>query len=291
MKLHSLNKSHASKSIAVLPRTEFSIETLEHISANPDRTRPERLEVLEIIVVKHGNGRLWCDASTVALQPGSAYVLVPGQVRCLSGDGYTTGYVIRIAPDFVRQLHDQFDISFMIRLALIKNELLLVESVNQLSEMEIFVMKLLREFERNGLRRQEVIRSFVKLLLIHLSVRLKGVNRPDLHDRNIELLRSFFVLLWRPSSSKKLVGDYADELCVTANYLNTTVRRFTGYTASYHIQQQIVLEAKRHAVYSMLQMKEIAYYLGFEDHAHFSTFFKNYSGMSFSTFRKSRVCL
>jgi AraC-like DNA-binding protein len=33
-------------------------------------------------------------------------------------------------------------------------------------------------------------------------------------------------------------------------------------------------------------MKEVADNLGFCDYAHFSKFFKNYSGISFSTFRK-----
>jgi AraC family transcriptional activator of pobA len=38
-------------------------------------------------------------------------------------------------------------------------------------------------------------------------------------------------------------------------------------------------------------MKEIAYFLGFCDMAHFSKFFKNTTGMNFSDFKKERRLL
>ena len=95
-------------------------------------------------------------------------------------------------------------------------------------------------------------------------------------------------LLQEQFTSKKMVCDYASELMVTPNYLNRAIKRVSGFTASYHIQQQIILEAKRHALYSGTSMKEIAYLLGFENLAHFSKFFKSKSGMNFSNFKKEQ---
>lgn len=279
-----------TSTISVLPKTEFSIQRLEDLSSSLDHSAPERLEVLEIIMVKHGDGELACDTMNFPLRSMSIYILAPNQVRCLHNTR-ATGYIIRVAPDFIQQLDGHFDISFIIRLAVIQNKVLSVENMTNLHDMEFLVMKLISEFEQHALKRPAVVRSFVKLVLIRLSLGLKGVNSANTYDRNIDLLRSFFLLLWRQSSSRKLVADYANELCVTPNYLNATVRRLTGFTASHHIQQHIVTEAKRHAIYSVLQMKEIADHLGFEDHAHFSKFFKNYSGMSFSTFRKLGVAI
>jgi AraC family transcriptional activator of pobA len=46
------------------------------------------------------------------------------------------------------------------------------------------------------------------------------------------------------------------------------------------------MEAKRQAIHANVSMKEIAYLLGFEDHSHFSKYFKNNSGMNFSSFKK-----
>src|SRR5689334_18872685 len=136
MRFTSVNTSPNPKRIAVLPKTEFDIERLEDLSLSVYQGIPERLEVLEIIMVKQGQVKLACDTGTFQLQSRSTYVLVPGQVRCLLHDTGVTGYVIRIAPDFVHQIHDQFDISFMIRLALIQDQLLSVENMQNLSDME-----------------------------------------------------------------------------------------------------------------------------------------------------------
>ena len=97
--------------------------------------------------------------------------------------------------------------------------------------------------------------------------------------------------LLRDHSSKKMVCDYANELNVSPNYLNRTVKKVSGNTASHHIQQQIILEAKRHAMYSGISMKEIAYQLGFDNIAHFSKFFKSKSGMNFTNFKKEQISL
>lgn len=100
-------------------------------------------------------------------------------------------------------------------------------------------------------------------------------------------MRKFLSLLEKNYTQKRMVTDYAEELVVTPSYLNEVVKKISGFPASHHIQQRIVLEAKRQAAFSNVTMKEIAYNLGFDDTAHFSKFFKNASGMSFTDFKKS----
>ena len=104
----------------------------------------------------------------------------------------------------------------------------------------------------------------------------------------MSLMKSFISLIEKKYMYWKLVKDYACELSVTPNYLNESIKRSTGYPASFHIRQRIALEAKRQAAYSDVCMKEIAYHLGFDDIAHFSKFFKSVCGKNFSDFRKER---
>ena len=89
----------------------------------------------------------------------------------------------------------------------------------------------------------------------------------------------------------KMVNDYASDLFVTPNYLNSVVKKVTGYSASYHIQQRIILEAKRLALDPEINMKEIGYKLGYEDVAHFSKFFKINGGVNFTNFRKQLLAI
>ncbi|WP_343318330.1 helix-turn-helix domain-containing protein [Sphingobacterium multivorum] len=51
------------------------------------------------------------------------------------------------------------------------------------------------------------------------------------------------------------------------------------------IRNRIILEAKRYLHYTEKSAKEIAYELGFESPAHFSRFFKKYSGTNVSAFK------
>jgi AraC-like DNA-binding protein len=103
----------------------------------------------------------------------------------------------------------------------------------------------------------------------------------------VELAKRFLALLDKQYRQKRMVTEYAEELAVTPNHLNDVVKKVTGFTASHQIQQRIIMEAKRQAVYTDVSMKEIAYMLGFDDVAHFSKFFKTGAGESFSEFKKT----
>jgi YesN/AraC family two-component response regulator len=60
-----------------------------------------------------------------------------------------------------------------------------------------------------------------------------------------------------------------------------------GKTVSELINEQIILEAKRHLLATSNQIKEIADQLGYEDHSYFIRFFKQQTGLSPDAFRKN----
>lgn len=83
----------------------------------------------------------------------------------------------------------------------------------------------------------------------------------------------------------KQVKKYALMLNITPLYLNEIVKEITGFPASYWIQQETILEARRLLYYTHLDIKQIAYRLGYDDHAYFSRFFKKSTGNTASQFR------
>jgi AraC family transcriptional activator of pobA len=93
-----------------------------------------------------------------------------------------------------------------------------------------------------------------------------------------DLLAHNYIGLKRPS-------DYAEKLNISAAYLNECVKSTTGYSVSNHIQQRIILEAKRLLYHSGKSVKEIAADLGYDDYPYFSRLFTKATGMSALAFR------
>ena len=78
---------------------------------------------------------------------------------------------------------------------------------------------------------------------------------------------------------------YAQQLNISTPYLNECVKVATGYSVSYHIQQRVILEAKRLLYHSDKSVKEISSELGYDDYPYFSRFFSKAAGMSPLAFR------
>jgi AraC family transcriptional activator of pobA len=230
------------------------------------------------------------DSKNHELKNNAVYCLFPGQVRQFTLSQETAGYQLSFSRDFLyiastrTKLASWFDDYGAGREALIIDA-----DADMQQELEDILQKMQREFDNYFLLRSEILSGLLNILMIHLSRKLDTGAADRTCSREVELVRRFRLLLKEQFITKKQVADYAGELCVTPNYLNRTVKKMTGFTVSHHIQQQIILEAKRQAMQSNTSMKEIAYFLGFDNQAHFSKYFKNKCGMNFTSFRKDLV--
>ncbi|BAV06459.1 AraC-type DNA-binding protein [Filimonas lacunae] len=105
------------------------------------------------------------------------------------------------------------------------------------------------------------------------------LSRPEVVTKAFkEALGLHFVSCKRPA-------EYAQKLNLSTAYLNECVKNSTGHSVSYHIQQRVVLEAKRLLHHSKQSLKEIAATLGYDDYAYFSRLFTKVSGVAPVTFR------
>ncbi len=105
-------------------------------------------------------------------------------------------------------------------------------------------------------------------------------------SRTQGITREFRKLLAKEFKTLKSPGEYAAALHLSLSYLNEAVKETTGFTVSYWIQQEIVLEARRLLYYSACSVKEIAHELGYADHTYFSRMFRKMAGRSPGEFRR-----
>lgn len=99
------------------------------------------------------------------------------------------------------------------------------------------------------------------------------------------ITKHFKSLLLKHFRTHKSAVNYANELNISSAYLNEAVKLTTGLTVSYWIQQMILTEAKRLLYATDNTVKEIAYELGYDDHAYFNRFFSNLEKMTPLQFR------
>jgi AraC family transcriptional regulator, transcriptional activator of pobA len=279
----------ASPDISKLVNKPFEIYKLEDIQySNPMLSEScYRRNRFEIIWVKNGNGTIQSEGRVYAVHDNMVYCISPGKAyKYLENNTILNGYYISFSPDFIQPWKgyemkgamEFFEETFHLQFIAV------TESIQH--EMEMIADKMKQEYNNCFNQKLELLRGLLNIFVIYFSRTAVQENDVKGFTRDNILFKQFMSLVKKNFVSKKMVSDYADELCVTANYLNRTVKKVSGNTASYHIQQQIIMEAKKQAVHCGSSMKEIAYQLGFDNLAHFSKFFKNNSGTNFTCFRK-----
>ena len=268
----------------------FEIHSMEWIAANrwQRNAGAHRHNYFVIIWVISGSGEHRVDLNSYPVRDNTIFCIAPGQVHELKTEGPAHGFVISFTQEFLGAHDNQADLIFRCSVSASPDEGPVIPvSADMQQELLGVVTNLQKEYSNFFLLRSEVLRGYLKIFLVYLSRRVEVTATTAVPSRHGALLRSFSDLLENNFKKDHSVAGYASRLVVTPNYLNEIIKKSTGFPASHHIQQRIILEAKRQAMYSGVTMKEIAYDLGFDDVAHFSKFFKNGTGLSFTDFKKN----
>jgi len=123
------------------------------------------------------------------------------------------------------------------------------------------------------------------LVSLFLSQYLEKSKQVNIISRFYFITKAFKLVLDKNFIQDKRPADYAQKLNISVPYLNECVKNTTGFHVTYHIQQRVILEAKRLLYHSDKSVKEIAAELGYEDYAYFSRLFIKSTGMTALTFR------
>jgi AraC family transcriptional regulator, transcriptional activator of pobA len=283
IKTHSITDSSVDNVTFTLKRME---DVYRKTNGAPDI--PHRHDYYTIIFIERGQGTHFIDFTEYEIADRSIFFIMPGQMHQVILSSEPTGWIITFTEEFLiaNSIPDK-----MI------NDIYLFNDYGQspplpINENDMPVYKNLilqmAHFEKSlETYTQEAVGSLVKVFLIqgnnHCSLRKS--NNPQLVETSNHILRTFKQLLNKKYATDHMVSNYADELAVTSDYLNKTVKNLTGKSAKDHIQSKLITEAKRSLLFSNISNKELAYELGFEESAHFNNFFKKATGQTPSEFR------
>ncbi len=106
------------------------------------------------------------------------------------------------------------------------------------------------------------------------------------YTANERLTIKFKKLLHHNINKSKSVSAYAQELNVSSNHLNKSVKATLGMSATGVIDEMVILEAKVLMQKKGNTISEIAFETGFEDVSYFGRFFKKHTGLSPTQYRQ-----
>lgn len=254
---------------------------------------PHRHNYYTVLLVKEGEGTHFVDFNEYKLTNYQVYFVGPGQVHQVVEHKKTFGYSIVFSADFLN--HNNLSVDFLEEINLFYD----YETCPPLELNELSFKKLsnyceeMHEYYHSQIKMKgKAIVSLLELFLIVCS------NRAQCNQTNSEnskmvsgasILKGFKRLIENNYKVWHHTSVYAEELAITPDHLNRTVKAMTGQTAKEHIQSRLTVAAKRLLYFSPLTIQEIAYELGFSELANFSAFFKKCTGLSPKQFKLEKA--
>lgn len=123
-----------------------------------------------------------------------------------------------------------------------------------------------------------IVNAYVITLLLemnHLYNAAFVVNKPA-----IDITRKFKALVHQTLAKPISLKEMANQLAVSPNHLNKSVKTITGRSASELANSIKTFEAKYMLMLADININEVARQLGFEDPSYFSRFFKKHTGLT-----------
>ncbi len=161
----------------------------------------------------------------------------------------------------------------------------------------VIFQKMLAEQDTAYAFKDELIRNYLHLI-IHEALKMQPSQNHYTHKKAAERITSvFFELLERqfPIESPKqplqlkTAQDFARQLSLHINYLNSAVKEVTGKPTTTHIAERIISEARALLQHTDWPVSDIAFSLGFEYPTYFNNFFKKKTGQIPKSVRVARL--
>lgn len=266
----------------------------ESIDPRQVRTQPHRHDFFQMLWLDEGQGTLRCDLDEHAFTGPTLAFFAPGRLHAWAHEIEPRGVMLGFPQSF---FHADTDYPGLLgRLSFLHEPVrpILAFTAEEAVEMGQHFRQLLNEAARPLVGRDDIVRALITIILSKVRRHLEG--RPRVGEAvepsapgataAMALAQRFRLALDQNFPRLLKVSDYARILQVSRSYLNEELRTHTGITASEHIHERILLEAKRLLVYSPRTIAEIAYELQFQDPSYFGRFFRLRMHMSPGAYRQ-----
>lgn len=249
------------------------------------KIRPHRHhELIQLFHLRQGQCKATLDGNIVLVKAPALLVIAAMCVHDFQWTPEVEGTVVSISTPLLENLGQEMH-----------KEELAIESTRVIqldqgsTQLDTLLQLLMQEYlSPTEDSRSHALYATVKLLAIWLERNVgKQADSSAPNTRQAQYFSHFTQLINRDYALHRSVESYADELGITAHYLNNLCQQLVKKNALQLIHERLLLEAKRYLVYSAQNISEVAYQLGFVDPAYFTRFFKRLTGQSPKAFKNS----
>jgi AraC-like DNA-binding protein len=263
--LHSLD--NGSMQINILP--------LDH--TNPyDFKREHRHTYFEIILIQDGGCNQLIDFINYPGRDYSCYIICPQQIHLMNRNN-ASGTVFQFTEDRVEST--ELRASLRQLLFYEKSAIIFEERPDLFDEIQLLINVLRKYLVRKDEANNQVVTHLLQSII---SIMLDNSDLQDNSEKNPvkKLLIDFYLLIEAHYSENVGVQFYIDNLGTTEKKLAEATKKHTGLSPLQVIHNRVLLEAKRLMLFEDKTHKEIAYQLGFDSPASFSSFIKSKTGLA-----------
>ena len=270
---------------SIIKSTDFHFAPVQNLMGT--LPYPHRHDFFHIIWIERGTGTHIIDSVRYHVQPGTIFFMAPGQVHDFELSPDTEGYTINFSAEFFAlQLQDKNMLSHIPVYDHDKRIQALYTEGADADDIRATLEAIRGEYENEQFRAQDMIRSYLFVLLVKASRLAAPAAGADALHRSLLLFRRFQALLEEHFTTVQEPAEYARMLRTNERALNEAARRGGGATTAQMIRERVILEAKRLLAHSGAQVAQVGTQLGFEDPAYFSRCFKKHTGRTPVEFRQ-----
>ncbi len=283
-----MQKKAKSIPVNVLPAESDGIFmskiSLESLPSSNELEQSHRDDWHLFLLQEAGTTTIEIDFLTYQLPPSSVIYIYPNQVHRLIAFNHVTLFSLALNNEVLKPRYFEL----LQEIAPLKTLLLPEDEFSAMSQAASLCVKL-AELRRDKLYTsflQDSCNTFIGLVVSQYLLQSTSTGVPPRYEI---VTKAFKSALERDFLTVKSAIGYAKNLNVSTPYLNECVKNTTGHSVSHHIQQRIILEAKRLLYHSSKSVKEIAFELGYDDYSYFIRLFVKVIGMTPITFRAKNL--
>ena len=254
---------------------QINVLPLDH--SNPyDFKREHRHTYFEIMLIEKGGCNQLVDFKDYFGHDYSCYIICPQQIHLMNRNN-SSGTVVQ----FTEVRISSTELRAALRqLLFYENSAIIFENRPDLYDELQTLLNILRKYlgQKGGANNQVVNHLFQGIISVILEHRqLENSSEKDFVK---QLLIDFYLLLETHYTENVGVQFFIDKLGTSEKKLAETTKKHTGLSPLQVIHNRILLEAKRLLLFEERTHKEIAYELGFDSPASFSSFIKSKTGLA-----------